>query len=100
LRRIVFILFVHEQLAEPLAELFHAEIALDFATVTNRNLAGLLGDDEGDGIGFIAEPESGAVAQAEVAVEILALGEGKMQAAATMRSPLTIMPPSCSTVFG
>ena len=45
--------------------------------MTNRNLPGLLRDDERNGIRFIAEAKPGAVSQAEVPIEILALREGK-----------------------
>lgn len=45
--------------------------------MTNRNLPRLLGNDERNGIGFVAKTKSRAVTQAEVPVEILALGEGE-----------------------
>ena len=68
---------VKKKLAEAAAEFVDAQIAFKNAVVTNGNLPGFLGDDDGEGVGFLAEPEGGAVAEAEVAVEILALGEGK-----------------------
>ena len=76
-RMISFILFVEEKLAEPPAELLQAQVALDEAAVANRNLAGLFRDDDRDSVGFLAEPESGPVAEPEITVEVLALGERK-----------------------
>ena len=68
---------VKKQLAEPAAELIHAQIAFKNAVVANGNLACFLGNDNGDGIGFLAQSEGSAVAEAEVAIKILALGKGK-----------------------
>jgi hypothetical protein len=53
------------------------EIAFDRAVVAEGNHAGFLADDDDDGIGFLAESEAGAVAEAEVAVEVGALGDGE-----------------------
>lgn len=77
LSRIAFILFIEEELAEPEAEFFYAEVALDFSPVANRNLACFLGDDECDGVGLFSEAEACAMAKAEVAIQILTLRERK-----------------------
>ena len=45
--------------------------------MTNRNLPGFLRDHERHGIRFVTQTKPRAVAQAEVAVEVFALGEGK-----------------------
>ena len=45
--------------------------------MANGNNPCFFGDDEGDGVGFLTEAEGGAVAEAEVAVEVLALGDGE-----------------------
>ena len=45
--------------------------------MTNGNLTGFLRDNERNGIRFVTQTKPRAVAQAEVAVEILTLGEGK-----------------------
>ena len=45
--------------------------------MTNGNLTGFLRDHERNGIRFVTQAKPRTVAQAEVAVEILALGEGK-----------------------
>ena len=45
--------------------------------MTNRNLPGFLRDNERNGIRFVTQTKPRAVAQAEVAVEIFALGEGE-----------------------
>ena len=74
-RSISFIFVVQEELAESAAEFFHAEIAFDEATVADRDLSSFLGDNDGDGVGFLAESQAGAMAEAEIAVEVLALGE-------------------------
>ena len=66
---------MQEELAETAAEFFDTEVALDKAAVTDRDLSGFLGNHNRDGIGFLAEAEAGAVAEAEVAIEVLALGE-------------------------
>ena len=75
LSRIAFIFFLEQELAESQAEFFDPQIPLDPPRVANGNLPGLLGNNERDGIRLLAEAKPGAVAQAEVAVQILALGE-------------------------
>jgi hypothetical protein len=52
---ISLILFmVEEEVAESAAEFIDAKIAFKEAIVANGNLAGFLGNDNGDGIGFLA----------------------------------------------
>ena len=70
-------LMVKKKLAQAPPEFVNAQIAFKNAIVANRNLACLLGNDDGDGIGFLAQPEGSAVTQAEVAIEIFTLGKGK-----------------------
>ena len=66
---------MQEELAETAAEFFDAQVALDKPAVADRDLTGLLGNHDRDSVGFLAEAEAGTVAEAEVAVQILALGE-------------------------
>ena len=68
---------MEQKLAQALAEFFHTEISFNDPAVTNRNLAGFLGHNEHDGIRLLAQAQTRSVAQAEVAIEVFALGEGK-----------------------
>ena len=68
---------MQEELAEAAAEFFDAQVAFDDPAVANRDLPGFFRDHDGHGVGLLAEPEAGAVAEPEVAVEVLALGERK-----------------------
>ena len=68
---------VKKELAEAAAEFVNAQIAFEDTVVTNGNLACFLGDNKGDCVRFLAQSEGCAVAEAEVAVEILALGKRK-----------------------
>ena len=58
-----------------LPEPLDIQVALNTPRVTNRNLAALLGDNQGDDIRFLREPESGPVTEADGAVEIVPLGQ-------------------------
>jgi hypothetical protein len=69
--------FLEEEFAEAKLEALGIEVALDLTAMADGNNACFLGDDEGDGIGFFTEAEGGAVTEAEVAVEVLPLGDGE-----------------------
>ena len=66
-----------EEFIEAAAEVFHAQIAFDASIVTDRDLTGFLRDHDADGVGFFGEAKSGAVAQPQITVQILALAERK-----------------------
>ena len=65
-----------EEFVKPGFETFRIEVSLDDASMTNRNDARLLADDDDDGIKLLGEAEPGAMAQAEIAIEIDALSHG------------------------
>ena len=73
----LIVFMVKKELAESTTEFINAQIAFKNAIVANGNLAGFLGNHYGDGIGFLAQSEGCAVAEAKVAIQILALGKGK-----------------------
>lgn len=80
------VFMVKQQLAQTSSELINAQIAFENAVVANRNLTRLLRNNDGHGVRFFAQPQCGAMTEAEIAIEILTLRQGKIQAAATMRS--------------
>ena len=62
-----FIFFLEEEFAETQAEFFDSQIPLDPPRMANGNLTGFFGDHENDRVGFLAQAQPGAVAQAEIA---------------------------------
>src|SRR5450432_3103422 len=76
-RIIFFIIAVEQDFAEPLPESFRCKIPLDPSAVTNRNRAGLLGNNHGDRVGFLRNAQTRAMPQAEAAIEGFALAYRK-----------------------
>src|ERR1700683_3175679 len=70
--------FILEQDGDQLgAKFVGGQGAAQLATDGERNNAGLFREHDDDGVGFVAEAESGAMSQAEIALQALGLGEGK-----------------------
>src|SRR5438034_1416618 len=57
----LFILAVQQNFGDPLPKRLGIEIALNSAPVANGNTAGLFRNDHRHGIGFLGDPEPGAV---------------------------------------
>src|SRR5215208_7017477 len=58
-----FISPLQQQFANAFAESFRRKPAFDPSPVANGNTAGLFGDDHGDRIGFLGNPEPSTVTQ-------------------------------------
>lgn len=72
-----FILFANQEFAESAAEVFDVKIPFDYPILTNGNLPGFFGDDDDDRIGLFRQSEPSAVAEAQISIQVLALGEWK-----------------------
>ena len=70
-------MFLEKEFAEAKLEALRVEVALNLTSMADGHNPCFFGDDKGDGVGFLAQAESGAVAEAEVTVEIFALGDGE-----------------------
>src|SRR5207248_5922309 len=66
---------LQQNFADSFPERFRGEITLDSAAMTNRNSAGLFRDHDGNGIGFLGQPQTGAMPQTETAIERFALAD-------------------------
>src|SRR4029453_19187395 len=76
--RISFFMVTMEQnFTEPLPECLRRKIPLNPAPVTDRNGARLFRDDDGDGIRFFGNAESGSMPQTKTAIEGFALANWK-----------------------
>ena len=72
LQRAVFLLRLRNQLAhQELFERLRRQVPLKHAADGDRNRARLLGDDDDDGIGDLADADARAMARAEVAADIV-----------------------------
>jgi len=69
-----------EQLKEELAEDVGLELADEFAAFSDADVAGFFGDDDDDGVGFLAHADGGAVSAAEFLLEFAAFREGELDA--------------------
>ncbi len=66
-------MFLEEELAEAELEALGVKVALNLTAMTDGDNPCFFGDDNRHGVGFLAQAEGGAVAEAEVAVEVLPL---------------------------
>jgi hypothetical protein len=71
------VFLAEQKLRQALPEPLDVQVALNRARVTNRNLAAFFGDDDGNGVGFLGEPESGSVTETQRPVEIVPLRQGE-----------------------
>src|SRR5688572_1719769 len=69
-----------ERFDQERAEGVGGELAEEAAAVGDADVAGLLGDDDDDRVGFLAHADGGAVPAAELAVDVAGLGEGELNA--------------------
>src|SRR5438270_13778404 len=69
----LFIFAVQQNFRDPLPEGLRCEIALDSAPVANGNTAGLFGDDYRHRVGFLGNPEPGAMTYAQAAIHRFSL---------------------------
>ena len=70
-------MFLEKEFAEAKFEALRIEVALNLTSMANGDNPCFFGHHEGDGVGFLAQAEGGAVAEAEVPVEVFPLGDGE-----------------------
>src|SRR6266480_353726 len=74
--RISFFMVTMEQnFAEPLPESLRRKIPLEPAPMTNRNRAGLFGNDDRNRVRFLGNAKRGAMPQSQTAIERLPLAD-------------------------
>jgi hypothetical protein len=84
--------------SETLTQLLHREITLNAPADGEADSSAFFRADDGDGVGFLRDPDASAVASC---VDNSGFMErGRKQAAAAIRSFCTMTAPSCSGALG
>src|SRR3954469_16595658 len=67
-----------EQFHQHVAEAIGGDLAGEHAALGDADVAGLFGDHDDDGVGFLAQSYGGSVAAAEALLEVAYFGEGEL----------------------
>ena len=73
----VFIFLEYEELAETLLKAFGVKIAFNLGPMADGDDAGFFADNDDDGVGFLAQSESGPMSNAQSAIQIDPLTDRK-----------------------